>query len=87
MNKRRAIDYGILGLFLLLFFLNTVSHDYFCREELHTVCGPLHSIFSSPMPAVAANISFLPPSLPLFTWNHDHILRPDFIKNIFHPPD
>jgi len=30
---------------------------------------------------------FLPPSLPLFIWNHGHIFRPDFIKNIFHPPD
>jgi hypothetical protein len=25
--------------------------------------------------------------LPLLTCNNDHILGPDFIKNIFHPPD
>lgn len=87
MNRRRPFNYGILGLFLVLFFLNTVSHDYFCREELHTVCGPLHAFLKSSEPSAAENILGLPPSLPLLTWNHDHILRPDFIKNIFHPPD
>lgn len=87
MHKRRLFEYGILGLFLLLFFLNTVSHDYFCHEELHSVCGPLHSFFISSEPAAAENILGLPPALSLLTWNHDHILRPDFIKNIFHPPD
>jgi hypothetical protein len=87
MNKRNAFSYAILGAFLLLFFLNTVSHDYFCRDELHTVCGPLHSILMTSEPSAAENILGLPPSLPLLVWNHDHILRPDFIRNIFHPPD
>jgi hypothetical protein len=87
MSRSRSFHYGVLGLFLLLFFLNTVSHDYLCHDKLHTVCGPLHSIFKSPEPYIAANIFFLPRSLPFIQWNHGHIFRPDFIKNIFHPPD
>jgi hypothetical protein len=87
MKKRGNFASGFLGVFLLLFFLITVSHDCFCHEELHSVCGPLHSFFQNSAPDWAESISFLPPSLPLLTWNQDHILRPDFIKNIFHPPD
>jgi hypothetical protein len=86
-NKRRAFDYGILGLFLLLFFLTTVSHDYFCHEELHTVCGPLHSIFIPSQAATWGSVISLPPSLAFLTWSQDQALRPEFIKNIFHPPD
>jgi len=87
MTKGKAFNYAILGAFLLLFFLNTVSHDYFCHDELHTVCGPLHSILTSPEPSGAENILGLPPSLPLLACNYSHVVRPDFIKNIFHPPD
>jgi len=87
MNKNRFFHYRILGLLLFLFFLNTVSHDFFCHQELHTVCGPLHSIFKSPESSGAENILLLPSSLPLSVWNRGHILGPDFIKNIFHPPD
>ncbi len=87
MNKGGKIGFGIIGLFLLLFFLNTVSHDYFCHEELHTVCGPLHSIFMPSPAAAAEGVSVLSRCLPLLTFPQDQVLRPDFIRNIFHPPD
>lgn len=87
MNRRRFFNCGILGLFVLLFFLIVVSHDFFCHEEFHSVCGPLHSVFESSEPSTAENIPRLPPSLPLLIWGQDRILRADFIKNIFHPPD
>ena len=87
MKRRKDFGFGFLGLFLLLFFLNTVSHDIFCHEELHTVCGPLHTCFISSETAAAGTVSFLPPALSQLAWKQDHITRPDFIKNIFLPPD
>ena len=87
MSKRNASSYAIVGAFLFLFFLITVSHDYFCHDELHTVCGPLHSAFMSLEPATAEDILTLPSCRAFLAGRYDHILRPDFIRNIFHPPD
>jgi hypothetical protein len=87
MKKRKACGSGMIGLFVLVFILTAVSHDYFCHDELHTVCGPLHTFFAGSETPATENILGLPPSLPLLTWNQDQILRPEFVKNIFHPPD
>jgi len=87
MSKRRmGLHAGIIGLFVVLFFLNTAGHDYTCHEELDGICNPLH-FSSSALDVDAGNIVYLLPSTFLLSWNNDEISLPDFIKNIFHPPD
>ncbi len=42
-NERREFAAkSLLTLVLVLFSLNTISHDFLCHEELEGVCNPLH---------------------------------------------
>lgn len=77
----------ILGFVLVLFCLNTISHDFFCHEDLQGVCNPLHwsSTVTEPVSAAA-----MPPSPRVITnlsRLREQAVIPGFIKNIFHPPN
>jgi len=86
-NGFSASAVPILGSVLVLFCLNTISHDFFCHEELHGVCNPLHwsstvteSVSASAVPQTPRMITNL--SRPL-----EQAVIPGFIKNIFRPPN
>jgi hypothetical protein len=74
-------------LLVIVFFLNTASHDYFCHEELEGLCSPLHfgSIITEADQAV--QIPMRPPLLSVLDWASAETVIPGFITDIYHPPD
>jgi len=86
-NGLPASSVLILGFVLVLFCLSTISHDFFCHEELQGVCNPLH--WSSPV-TEAVPAAAVPPSSGVITslsWSQEMAVIPGFVKNIFHPPN
>jgi hypothetical protein len=87
-NKRDAFAAkGILSLVLLLFSLNTISHDYLCHEELQGVCNPLHWSATSAAPELSSGISIAPRPIESLSLPGDQNVIPGFISDIYHPPD
>jgi len=86
-NGLPASAVPILGFVLVLFCLNTISHDFFCHEELQGVCNPLHWSLTVTEPVSAAAVSPFPRLITSLPWSQEQDVIPGFIKNIFHPPD
>ncbi len=85
-RRLKGIPILVIVLFLFVFLANSLSHDFFCHDELHTVCAPLHLTFidlgSTPAQAVP------PPSQMILSicLPEDKDIIPGFIGNVFHPP-
>jgi len=86
-NGLPASSVLILGLVLVLFCLSTISHDFFCHEELQGVCNPLHFSSTVTEPVSVAAVSPFPKLITSLSWSQEQDVIPGFIKNIFHPPD
>lgn len=86
-NGLPASAVPILGFVLVLFCLNTISHDFFCHEELQGVCNPLHWSSTVTEPVSAAAMSPSPRVIANLSRSREQAVIPGFIKNIFHPPD
>jgi len=86
-NGLPASAVPILGFVLVLFCLNTISHDFFCHEELQGVCNPLHFSSTVTEPVSAAAMSPSPRVITSLSGSREQAVIPGFIKNIFHPPD
>jgi hypothetical protein len=86
LRRERAILIALGLLFLITFTANALSHDYFCHDELHTICSPLHLSFlnMSPSPAQFA----LPAALMIgnLCLPDDQDIIAGFTGNVFHPP-
>jgi len=90
MHRRNGLPASavpILSFVLVLFCLNTISHDFFCHEELQIVCNPLHWSLTGTEPVSAAAVSPIPRLITSLSWSGGLAVIPGFIKNIFHPPD
>ncbi len=78
---------GLLAFVLVLFCLNTISHDFCCHEELQGVCNPLHwsaagaaPVLISAVPVASSRFTNLSPA-------GEQDIIPGFISDIYHPPD
>ena len=78
---------GLLALVLVLFSLNTVSHDFLCQEELAGVCNPLHWLAPGSRPVVLAASPVAPSRFARLSAAGEPDVIPGFISDIFHPPD
>lgn len=90
MHRRNGLPASavpILGFVLVLFCLSTISHDFFCHEELQGVCNPLHWSLTVTEPVPAAVPSSTPRVITRLSWSQEQDVIPGFNKNIFHPPD
>jgi hypothetical protein len=80
---------GIPVLFFIVFLLTatSLSHDFFCHDEIHTVCSPLHVSFLiiGPSPAQAV-IPALEAARILWLPQEEDIIS-GFAGDIYHPPD
>lgn len=69
-----------------LFAFNTLVHEATCHEEMAGVCHSLHGTWIG---AALQPINSLE-LRPIGSWlalKRETVPVPDFIKNIFHPPD
>lgn len=78
---------GLLTLVLVLFALNTISHDLFCHEELEGVCNPLHWSAAGAAPAALAAVPAAPIRFAGLSPAGDQDIIRGFISDIYHPPD
>lgn len=78
---------GVLAVVLVLFTLNTISHDFLCHEELEGVCKPLHWSAAGTEPVLLSEAPVAPSRFPTLLAACDQDVIPGFISDIFHPPD
>ena len=78
---------GLLALILVLFCLNTLSHDSFCHEELDGVCNPLHWSAAGAAPMFLAAVPAAPSRFANLSPAGEQDVIPGFISDIYHPPD
>jgi hypothetical protein len=78
---------GLLALVLVLFCLNTISHDLFCHEELEGVCNPLHWSAAGAAPVLLSAVPEAPSRFSSLSAAGKQDVIPGFISDIFHPPD
>ncbi len=78
---------GLLALVLVLFALNTISHDFFCHEELEGVCNPLHWSAAGSAPVLLATAPTALSRVAGLSPAGDANVIPGFISDIYHPPD
>jgi hypothetical protein len=78
---------GLLALVLVLFCLNTISHDFCCHEELQGVCNPLHWSAAGVAPVLLSAVPVAPSGFANLSPAGDQDVIPGFISDIFHPPD
>jgi hypothetical protein len=78
---------GLLTLVLVLFCLNTISHDFLCHEELEGVCKPLHWSAAGSGPVLLSAISVALSRFSNLSPVGEQDIIPGFISDIFHPPD
>jgi hypothetical protein len=81
MKKRRFI------FLILVFLLVTVTHDFFCHDELHDVCAPLHCAPVVADPALTVTISLGPDLWTILVPAPGPTIVPGFLSDIYHPPD
>ena len=85
MGKNRARWIVLWALFLFAF--TTLTHEATCREEPAGLCQALHRVWSDPACSQPDSTLTLRPFGACLIWNQGPVVLPDFIKNIFHPPD
>jgi hypothetical protein len=78
---------GLLALVLVLFCLNTISHDFFCHEELQGVCNPLHWSAAGAATVLLSAVPVAPSRFSSLSAAGEQDITPGFISDIFHPPD
>lgn len=78
---------GLLTLVLVLFSLNTISHDFLCHEELEGVCKPLHWSAAGTGPILLSATPVAPSRFPSLSAAGEQDVIPGFISDIYHPPD
>jgi hypothetical protein len=78
---------GLLALVLVLFSLNTITHDFLCHEELAGVCNPLHWLAPGTGPVLLAASAVSPSPFPRLSAAGTPDIIPGFISDIYHPPD
>jgi hypothetical protein len=78
---------GLLALVLVLFCLNTISHDFFCHEELQGLCNPLHWSAAGTTPVLLAAVPAAPSRFVNLSPADEQDVIPGFISDIYHPPD
>jgi hypothetical protein len=78
---------GLLAVVLVVFSLNTISHDFFCHEELEGVCNPLHWSAVGRVPVLLAAIPAVPSPIAGLSPSGEQDVIPGFISDIYHPPD
>ena len=78
---------SLLTLVLVLFSLNTISHDFLCHEEIEGVCNPLHWSAAGPDPVHLSTIPMAPSRSPSLSAAGDPDVIPGSISDIYHPPD
>lgn len=74
-------------LILWLIFCGTtiIGHDCHCHDGWGGLCTPLHHLFNI---SVGGNeISFNPEFGLFLCFTPKQIVLPEFVKNIFHPPN
>lgn len=86
-ERREFMAKGLLALVLVLFALNTISHDFFCHEELEGVCNPLHWSAAGIAPILLATIPAAPSRIAGLSPAGEQDVIPGFISDIYHPPD
>jgi len=70
-----------------LFAFNTLAHEATCHDEMAGVCHSLHGTWTDAVVLQPVHSLELRPLGAWLTCERDPIAVPDFIKNIFHPPD
>jgi len=78
---------GVVLWALFFFAFTTLAHEATCHEEPAGLCQALHRPWTDAACLQPDSVLELRPFGAWLTWNHDPVLLPDFIKNIFHPPD
>ena len=87
-TERRAFAAkGLLALVLVLFSLNTVSHDLLCHEELEGVCNHLQWSAPGSRPDLAPAAPVAPSRFARLSAAGEPDVIPGFISDIYHPPD
>jgi len=88
-RRLRKIRFQVLVFWVpfCLFAFNTLAHEATCHEEIAGVCHSLHGTWIDAALFQPVYRHEMKPFGAWLTWNHDPVLIPDFIKNIFHPPD